>query len=561
MKNSIVRAKRSQTAMTRKAPWWLLTLATSLMLLLSACGTPTAKGQSAQQEKARLDAQIEHALAIGVPDKLLAPIRRQEQQITDSLSAVTIFGDYNSDSDYANAITSYQVLESQVTAVIAQATNQAQFQANQDIQTFNQLLQQRQNQGADISGYQQRLAQAEQRYANATTPNDFYKVSAFANQQTEALQLLWPTHLQLQSLQNTIQMMAKAHLDTALGKQEYEADLATFKAASQPEDYKKLLALIDAQLNQLAANQVAAIPFVGAAMLEQYQQVIDQIKTYGEDVTQYQQQLEQDRQDLQNAHTVQAYLELSARIRSQMDTAQHNAIRGQTRYHLEQLGALIGQTDINNDYEYRDADDAYLQLKDRFDSAQTLDDYQQIDTQAQILLNNLQALLDNLKDPNYNHHDQPHATDLRLLQTYNLTTGKVIVVSLTEQTLRMYQDGKLVNWMYVVTGQRAAQTPPGLWHVYYKATNLTFKSSEPEGAALWYPPTHINYALEYHKGGYFLHDATWRRYFGPGANLPHDDYTSGSFSNNGSHGCINMNLDNAEVLYNWTDIGTPLIVY
>ena len=31
-------------------------------------------------------------------------------------------------------------------------------------------------------------------------------------------------------------------------------------------------------------------------------------------------------------------------------------------------------------------------------------------------------------------------------------------------------------------------------------------SSEPKGSAFWYPPTDIQYAMEYHDGGYFFHE-------------------------------------------------------
>ena len=59
----------------------------------------------------------------------------------------------------------------------------------------------------------------------------------------------------------------------------------------------------------------------------------------------------------------------------------------------------------------------------------------------------------------------------------------------------------------------------------------------------------------------YFHDATWRSYFGPGGNLPHADYTSGQYSDDGSHGCINMTLSNASWLYNWVGIGTPVVIY
>ncbi len=545
----------------RRLELGLAALGIGLMLFLTACGSLTPMGQSASQEKAHLDALIQQAAKIGVPNTLLEPIRQQEARVANQLAPLGLFGDQNPDSAYQDAITSYKILESQVASVIAQATTQAKFQANQDIQTFNGLLQQRQNQGFDreVPGYQARLMKAQQQFDAGKTPNDFYAVSAFARQQAEALELLWPTYLQLDSLNDTIIRMKKAKLNTALAEQEYQDDLEAFRAASEPAHYKKLQSILAAQLNQLAADQVAAIPFVGAAMLDSYQKMITEAEGYGVDVTAYQAQLDKDRQDLASAKTLQEYLELSTRIQTQINKMQGVVVKGRTNYHLNQLKDLIGQTSITNDYEYRDADGAYLQELALFEQASTVAEYQEIDTQVQILITNLRALLKNLKDKT--PHTQAHATDLELMQTYHLMTGKVMVTSFTEQYLRLYQDGKLVRAIPVVTGQPAAQSPPGLFHILWKDTDLTFKSSYPPDSPLWYPDTPINYGMLYRDGGYFFHDATWRWYFGPGANLPHDDWTSPGHSNVGTHGCINMSLENTAWLYDWTEVGTPAINY
>jgi hypothetical protein len=552
--------QKQKHARRRRLEWWLAVLAVGTMLFLSACGSLTPKGQSAQQEKARLDAAIQQALKLGVPNNMLNPIRQQEARVANQLAPVGLFGDKNPDSAYQNAITSYRVLESDVASVVAQATQQARFQAHQDIQAFDALLQQRQNQGFtnEIPGYQARMAQVQQQYNAGQTPNDFYQVSAFANQQTKALQLLWPAYQQLQALQDSIKRMKKAGLNTALGQQEYQDDLAAFRAASLPEHYTRLIDTISAQLNQLAADQVAAIPFIGAAMLDNFQQLISQAQTYGVNVTTYQQQLDQDRQDLQNAHSLQTYLDLSSRIQRQMNQMQGVVIKGKANYDLQQLKKLIATTNITNDYEYRDGTDALGDQEYYLSQASTTDDYQAVDNQLEILLTNLHALLANLSDKT--PHNQAHAADLELIQAYHLT-GKVMVTSLTEQTLRLYDNGKLVKAIPVVTGRMEAPSPPGLWHIFYMGTNLTFKSDEPKNSPLWYPPTPINYGMEYHWGGFFYHDATWRTYFGPGANMPHPDYTSGQYSDDGSHGCINMTLANTAWLYNWVQIGTPAIVY
>ncbi len=551
---------QKHTHTKRWARWGLALLGISLMLFLSACGSLTPQGKSAQQEQARLNTQIQDALKLGVPDSMLTPIRQQEARVANQLAPVGLFGDKNSDSSYENAITSYQVLESEVSAVIAQAANEASFQANQDIQTFEALLQERQNQGfsAEVPGYQSRLAQVEKEFDAGVTPNDFYKVGAYANQQTQALQLLWPTYQQLETLQDSINRMKQANLNTALGQQEYQDDLASFRAASQPADYENLANTMSAQIDQLAADQVAAIPFIGAAMLATFQQQITQAQTYGVDVSTYQQELAQDQQELQNAHSLQDYLTLSSRIQSQMDNMQAVVIKGKANYDLNQLKTLIGTTNIDNDYEYRDAQDGYSDQVYNYQQAQTSDDYQAVDNQVEILLTNLRASIANLSDKT--PHTQPHATDLQLIKDYNLT-GKVVIVSLTEQTMRLYDNGQFVRYIYVVTGRMEAPSPAGLWNIFYKGTNLTFKSSDPPNSPLWYPPTPINYGMEYHSDGYFLHDATWRSYFGPGSNFPHDDETSGIYSNDGSHGCVNMDLSDTAWLYGWTDVGTPVILY
>src|SRR5207247_952982 len=112
-------------------------------------------------------------------------------------------------------------------------------------------------------------------------------------------------------------------------------------------------------------------------------------------------------------------------------------------------------------------------------------------------------------------------TDLNFIAYYNLNTaGSVIVVSLVEQALRFYQNGRLVKAFQVTTGQYARPTPPGLWNIFLREHPTEFKSSEPKGSAFWYPPTKIDYAMEYHDGGYFFHDSWWRADYGVGTNFP-----------------------------------------
>ncbi len=546
----------------RRFSWALLTLSLSVVFFLNGCGTLSQAGQQAQHAKAQLDAELARARQMGVPTALLAPIQQQEDRIAQGIAPTTIFGDRNPDSAYQNAAISYQTLLAETSNVEIQATQLAQRQANLEIGNFADALQLGQQEGfPQAPDFQANLTKVEQQYSQAQTPADYQQAQTYAASQSQALSLLKGVADQLAQLSQVLDQMDAAGVNTTLGRQEYQADQDAFAHAMQVDQITNLQHLIDAQFEQLVADQAAAIPFVGAAMLQSFQGLIDDAKKYGEDVTTFQQQHDQDASDLKQAKTLQQYLDLSARIRSQTDAMQFTLARGKARYDLQTLQTLIGQTDKKNDYEYLNGDDAYNDEAARFRAAKTLTDYQKIDNQLTILITNLNALLTNLKDPNYDNHDQVHQVDQQLMQAYHLTKGKVLIVSLTEQTARAYVDGQLVHWNYVVTGRMALPTPPGLWPIFFKEDHIKFQSSEPPDSPFWYPPTPINYAAEYHAGGFFYHDATWRRDFGPGTNLPHPDYTSGQYSDDGTHGCINMRLSQAQWLYQWLEIGTPTIVF
>ena len=331
--------------------YWLLTpFFLGLLLFLSACGSLSPAGQQTQQYKAALDAQLAQAQQIGVPQSMLAPLLQQENRVAQGVAPVGLFGDKNPDSAYQNASISYQVLLAEVQNVENQAAQLAQHQADLDVGNFADALQLSQKANyPQVSDFQTRLTQVENEYNQAQTPAEYAKVSTFATTQSQALSLLQPTKDKLDQLQNSLAQMKTAGLDTSLGDQEYQDDQNTFKVSEQSDQLLKLQHLLDAQIEQLAADQTAAIPYVGAAMLQNFQHLIDQAKQYGEDVGAYQQEHDQDAQDLQNAHTIQQYLDISVRIQSQSTSMNFILVRGKTRYDLQTLKTLMGQTDINND--------------------------------------------------------------------------------------------------------------------------------------------------------------------------------------------------------------------
>jgi lipoprotein-anchoring transpeptidase ErfK/SrfK len=137
-------------------------------------------------------------------------------------------------------------------------------------------------------------------------------------------------------------------------------------------------------------------------------------------------------------------------------------------------------------------------------------------------------------------------------------TGKVILVSLSKQWLWAYTNKVAIFNTPVTTGQPDLETPTGTYHVYLKETNVVFHSPWPKGSPYYYEDEHINYALEFHTGGFYIHDAPWRKVFGPGSNVPHaapDDTQE-----TGSHGCVNVPTSSGTWLYDFAPIGTTITI-
>jgi L,D-transpeptidase catalytic domain len=130
-------------------------------------------------------------------------------------------------------------------------------------------------------------------------------------------------------------------------------------------------------------------------------------------------------------------------------------------------------------------------------------------------------------------------SDVGLMRYYHLS-GTVVVVSFIEQICRIYQNGKLIKAFQVTTGNFDSPSPAGLWHIFLRQSPTVFRSSAPFGSHFCYPDTPITYAMEYHVGGYYLHDSWWRTDYGPRTNFPHYDPNGNRYAAEGSHGCINM---------------------
>ncbi len=543
-------------------------------LFLSACsGDPQAQ-QQATTNKASLDTALTHAKDIGVSDTMLQPIVHQESQLSATSAPVTLFSDQPTTDYYTNLSQRYHMLAIQVNGLMTQATQQYDYQSTLDLQAFEKVLAQRQGQGfVEAKVFADQLTQDQKLQAKAQYPKDYLSISTSAKRSTQALRLMGPAFDKLTTLQNTIKQLQSSHLDVTALNQEYQLDLQQFRVAADPDVFTQIIDQLNGQLQATTTFSTQAIPYVGAAKLKQLGSSIDQMKQYGQDVTNFQKMLTTDQTALSTAKSLSDYLKVSAQIDTDVASIQTPLIKGQATYLLSQFhqevtvwgnahlyhNAYDGKN-YTQDYEYDQAEGFGSDADAAVQSAQTPDDYQA----AIDLINNdmmhLKAMEADLIDTT--PWSKSHTTDVQLMQHYGVTTGQTVVVSLIEQTLRFYQDGQLTQAYQITSGQFDKPSPPGFWHVFDRESPTKFKSSEPKGSAFWYPDTKINYAMEYHDGGYFMHDSWWRVNYGVGTNYPHYD-TGGdeSFAGTGSHGCINMREDQIAWLYAHTGYGMAVIIY
>ena len=309
----------------------------------------------------------------------------------------------------------------------------------------------------------------------------------------------------------------------------------------------------------------------GTTELQTFQQWITLMQKYNGNTATFQQQYTNDQEALQNAKTSTAYNAALSTLKNQVQAIQIPAMKteGQSlQQQLQQGVASFGQK-----HQFHDAYDnntyplgfEYGQsgmsgwLQDELSSARTVSDYQQAIEDANTWLTNFQAMASNSSDKT--PYNQVHNADLQLLQHYGWMNKKVIVVSLEEQAMRVYQNGKLVNAFLVTTGRPDKPSLPGTWWVEGKQSPTVFKANVPQSSPYWYPDTPINYAVQYHSNGYFIHDSWWRADYGPGTQFPHQDASGDIYSAQGSHGCINMAKDDAAWVYGFVELYTHIVVY
>ncbi|GIV98572.1 MAG: L,D-transpeptidase [Herpetosiphonaceae bacterium] len=122
--------------------------------------------------------------------------------------------------------------------------------------------------------------------------------------------------------------------------------------------------------------------------------------------------------------------------------------------------------------------------------------------------------------------------------------AKRIEIDLSRQWLYAFEGSEMVYDAPVSTGKDGFETPAGNFKIFAKYRSKTMSGSA--GGESWYVPD-VPHAMYFRAGGYAIHGTYWHNQFGTGRRV--------------SHGCVNLPLHAAALLYGWAPIGTPVIIY
>lgn len=123
--------------------------------------------------------------------------------------------------------------------------------------------------------------------------------------------------------------------------------------------------------------------------------------------------------------------------------------------------------------------------------------------------------------------------------------GSYIEVDLDAQHLWLYKNGSLITETDIVSGKptEEQETLRGAWPIPYKASPFTLNSD------IYGYEVKVDYWMPF-VYGQGLHDADWQTEFG-----------GELYKTRGSHGCINLSQEQAELIFNTIEGGYPIILY
>lgn len=123
------------------------------------------------------------------------------------------------------------------------------------------------------------------------------------------------------------------------------------------------------------------------------------------------------------------------------------------------------------------------------------------------------------------------------------TDGKWIDIHLTQQLIVAYEGREPVRTAVMTSGMPGWETPTGYFSINNRVANESMESGSI-GADRFYELKDVLFTQYFSDVGHALHFAWWK--------------TAETIGRPGSHGCINLLLDDARFFWDWADIGTPI---
>jgi lipoprotein-anchoring transpeptidase ErfK/SrfK len=115
---------------------------------------------------------------------------------------------------------------------------------------------------------------------------------------------------------------------------------------------------------------------------------------------------------------------------------------------------------------------------------------------------------------------------------------KEIIISIDNQQLYRFEDGRIISTHPVSTGVAGHRTPPGDYGVRRKSLKAWSNK---------YECMMLNWMAITYDGQFGIHALQGRSYLK-------------RLGRPASHGCIRLSHDDAKMMYEWADIGTPVTI-
>jgi hypothetical protein len=124
--------------------------------------------------------------------------------------------------------------------------------------------------------------------------------------------------------------------------------------------------------------------------------------------------------------------------------------------------------------------------------------------------------------------------------------GKWIDANLTQQLLVAYEGTTPVRVAVMTSGMPGHETPSAWFATNYRVANETMTSGAI-GAEDFFDLRNVLFTQYFSDRGHAIHFAWWR--------------TKETIGRPGSHGCLNLLLDDAKFFWDWAPLGTPVITH